>query len=487
MQLAFGLDLGTTSHSAIAVAPDGRVVARLTRPHGAHVSGLRSGRAEQRPDALRTSALTILRELTALAPGNPMCLGLTGQMHGALMVDARRRPLTNLITWQDRRATEPGPDGSVPLDEFRARCAARSDAMARTGCSPSASHTSAILFTLARTGEIPPNTERAAMLADWIAAELCDSPIVTDPTHAASAGVFDVVAGAWNDELIAASGLDRQLFPRIAGSGTPIGTIAPEIAAETGLPAGMPVCNAVGDNQASVLGSVPSAQPHLQINIGTSGQINWLAEGFARIHGMDTRPFPHGRFLMVGAGLSGGDAYAWVMRAARGWLEAFGAAVDDETLFERLNELAARIPPDCDGLVCEPLFRGTRREPHAKGSFRGITPDNFTPGHVARAVLRGIATGMHGFYDDASEARPTHLSRIVGSGNALRRNPLFAEIIADVFQREVWIAEHEEEAAYGAALLAGSNVGLWPDLAAAGANVRLRLAARSSSSARNPT
>src|SRR5262249_15581802 len=134
---------------------------------------------------------------------------------------------------------------------------------------------------------------------------------------------------------------------------------------------------------------------------------------------------------------------------------------------------AETVPDAADGLVCEPLFRGTRWKPAARGEFRGVTFDNFSLGHVARAVLRGIAEGMHSFYEAAGEHRPDHLDRIWGSGNGLRKNPLLVREISRRFGRPVWFPAHEQEAAYGAAVLAGASTGLWPDLESAGKQIKL--------------
>ncbi|MCC7419137.1 MAG: hypothetical protein IT428_02535 [Planctomycetaceae bacterium] len=474
MSLALALDLGTTSISAVAVSRDGRVVARLNRPNPAHRTGLAAGRAEQDPAVLRSAAFGILRELAAAAPGNPMCLGITGQMHGGLLVDRQRRPLTPLITWQDRRATEPfpgDPSRSI-LEEFRARCVP-SD-VARTGCTPSPGYLAVTLFALQSMGAIPGGTHRATLIADWIAAELADVDPVIDRTNAASTGVYDLAADEWSSSILGATRLNRDWFPEVRRSGSPIGVVSPEVAAETGLPAGLPVANAIGDNQAAVLGSVPAGEAAFQINVGTGGQINWSIPAFRRVDGMDTRPLPQDRFMLVGAGLAGGDAYAWVRRAVQSWLAAFGHDASGDDVYETLNRLAGAAPDDCDGLTCEPVFRGTRRQPTLRGSFRGVTNENFTPGNVARAVLQGIAGGMKWFADHAGDARPASMARIIGSGNGLRKNPLLVRVLSDTFRLPVVLSEHEEEAAVGTALLAGTEVGFWPDLMTAGRMIRLR-------------
>jgi len=180
--------------------------------------------------------------------------------------------------------------------------------------------------------------------------------------------------------------------------------------------------------------------------------------------------------MLVGAGTAGGAAYAWVKQSAESWLRDLPTSdlrLPTSDLYERLNALALAVPEDADGLICEPFFRGTRRRPDARGLFRGIDERNFTPGHVARAVLNGIAAALHSFYDFAGEHRPTTVTRIIGSGNGLRKNRLLVETLARVFQRDVWLPAHREEAAYGAALLAGSQTGVWPNLEDAGKCIRL--------------
>ena len=280
--------------------------------------------------------------------------------------------------------------------------------------------------------------------------------------------------------MLAACHVPRTLMPDICESGTVLGGLSTAMARKTGLPAGLPVCNAIGDNQAAVLGSVPAGQPAIQINVGTGGQISWPVPRFTRLPGMETRYLPVKRLMLVGPGLSGGDAYAWVNRTAAKWLAAFGVERSADDIYARMNELvnelAEKLPED-DLPVCEPLFRGTRWKPAARGEFHGVTFENFSLGHVARAVLRGIAQGMYTFYEAAGENRPRHLDRIVGSGNGLRKNPLLVREISRRFDRPVWFPTHTQEAAYGAALLAGASTGLWPDLETAGRKIRLIRAA----------
>jgi sugar (pentulose or hexulose) kinase len=101
-----------------------------------------------------------------------------------------------------------------------------------------------------------------------------------------------------------------------------------------------------------------------------------------------------------------------------------------EKLYDGLNRLAAGVPPGCDGLRCRPLFTGTRASPDQRASWTGVSPENFTPAHMARALLEGIAEVLHEDYERAVQAAGKSYRRLVGSGNALRKNPLLCRIMA---------------------------------------------------------
>ena len=473
MTLALALDLGTTSIAAAALDEQGRLAAHVQLPNDSGVSGLPAGHAEQNPLRIREIALEVLKRLAAELKETPTCLGITGQMHGGLVVDADRKPLTNLITWQDRRANLPAPgERGTWLDVILRTCS--DQALHSAGGRPAAGFLGVTMFVLARQGTFPTaRARRAACIADWIAAELTNGRIFTDPGDAASLGLFDLEQRVWSEELAAACHVPMNLLPEVRESGAVLGGLARDLAAHLGLPEGLPVCNAVGDNQAAVLGSVPAGSPAIQINVGTGGQINWPLTTFARIAGMETRYLPIGRLMLVGPGLSGGDAYAWVNRTAAAWLAAFGVERTADDIYARMNELAEALPETDDGLACEPLFRGTRWKPAARGRFTGVSFENFSLGHVARAVLRGIAQGMYSFYEEAGELRPEALDRIIGSGNGLRKNRLLVREISRRFSRPVWFPANTQEAACGAALLAGASTGTWPDLESAGRVLRL--------------
>lgn len=468
MELFIGLDVGTTSVSGVALDTESaRLVSVVSLPHGAAREAAGVGRAELDLGALWVAAQKVLGAVAAEVRGRADvgALAVTGQMHGLALVGPEGAPAAPAITWQDQRVTERDEKGQAYLERFVAD-AGGTEAFARMGALPATGYLGPSLYWLRRHDRLPAGEVTACLIPDAIVARLTGEGPVTDPTDAASTGLFDVVSGAWDRELLRRLELPEGLLAPVRASGEVAGRLDDAVAREVGLPPGLPVAVAIGDNQASFIGSVRDARRALLVNIGTGAQVSALAETFGTRPGIEARPFPGGRYLLVGAGLSGGASYAllrafyWRVGAA-----LFGASGDDG-LYERMNELAARVPPGCDGLRCLPLFSGTRVDPTARGSLTGISVDNLTPGHLARALLEGVADQLHGLYD-AMRPLTGHRTDLVGAGNAIERNPLLARILASRFELPLHLPAFEEPAAVGAALVAAMAVGAFGDIDAA--------------------
>ncbi|NLG51749.1 MAG: hypothetical protein GX552_16725 [Chloroflexi bacterium] len=477
MALYAGLDVGTTTLSVVIIDVEaGHLLARHTVAHTAQSSSPADrarGRAELDLDILRAQIVEALAE-TARQVGERADdlrgLGVTGQMHGVALLGPDARPLGPGITWQDHRALEEIPGaGETYLQRF-IRLAGGPAAFERMGCLPAAGYLGPTLFWLQEQGQLPSSPATACFIPDVVVSMLCGVVPPTDPTDGGSSGLMDIVECNWAWEVIDRLGLPRGLFPEVRLPGAQAGALLADVAARTGLPQGMPVYVAIGDNQASFLGSVREPARSVALNVGTGAQISAVVDCFRRLPDLDTRYFPGGRYLLVGAGLFGGRSYAYLRDLFRQVCAAFGGSCDGE-LYDRMTELAAAVPSGSDGLRCLPLFTGSRSDPQVRGAFTGISPHNLTPGHLARALLEGMAELFYGMYD---QMRPVVGARdaLVGSGNAIRRNALFAGILAERFGLPLRTPAEQEEAATGAALVAAVGAGELADFDAASRCVR---------------
>lgn len=475
MPISLGLDLGTTTITALAVdVSDGRIAARSTVPNDAEITTADDkarGRSEWDAARIAAIALRALRSLAeSLGPriADVAGLGLTGQQHGVVLLDEQGNARGPFINWQDRRLEEIDErSGKTRLDQIRSLAPA--EVRGRTGCAISPGYLAGTLYWLSERRLLPTDL-RACFLVDFVSAHLTGTVPVTDATSAASSGAFDVRSGCWDSEVIESLGLPSRLFPAVGTAGQVQGGLQPPIAAETGLPGGLPVCIGMGDNQASFYGSVADLADTVLVNVGTGGQVTCWCERFVAASNLETRPFPGG-YLLVKAGLCGGRTYALLERFYREICGAFGH-LPEAPLFEVMNRLAAAAPPGADGMKCQPLFTGTRENPDLRGAFTGISAANFSPAQFTRSLLEGMANIFHASYHEITALSGGPRSRLIGAGNGLRQNRLLVQIVSDAFGMPMSLPAHCEEAAFGAALVAAVGLGLLADQRAAAKLIR---------------
>jgi sugar (pentulose or hexulose) kinase len=477
MPAVLGIDLGTTTITALALDTEqGDILTCHTEPNRAETTAAADkaqGFSEWDMGAMADTARVCLRGVAQRLGdrcGELAGIGLTGQQHGVILVDRRLVPITPFINWQDRR----GEQTVAGNDKTYVRQAAErlgEDAPRRTGCKLAAGYLAVTLFWMQQTDALP-RAGTACFASDYLGALLTGRAPVTDPTLGASSGVFNILTRDWDLDLLAALDLPRSLFPEVRESGEALGPLTPAMAKATGLATGLPVFVGIGDNQASFLGSVADHRETVLVNVGTGGQVAAVINQCHYDPLLETRPFPQGGYLLVCAGLCGGRSYAVLENFFREVAARFGTARADKALYQTMNLLAAEVPPGANGLRCEPFFTGTRHQPELRASWSGISAENFTPAHMTRALLEGMARAFRTGYEAIGRYLPSPRRRLVGAGNGLRENAVLAEIVARELGLPLAVPLHREEAAFGAALLAAVGAGIVPNLAAAGRLVR---------------
>ena len=434
---ALGIDIGTTSLSLVLVdEATGIVLDSLTVDHGAFVDdGCPAGRTQ---DPERILALTLDGVGALIARhGQPSCIGLTGQMHGMLYVDARGEAVGTLYTWQDGR-------GDLPLADGRSAAQAlRSEGLASAAGFGLTTH-----YCFLKSGRVPKDAVRMTTVSDYLGMKLTGRTVpVLSAEMAASWGAFDLQKRAFEADALEKLGVDPRLLPGVVPGYAVIG--------ET--PAGVPVITALGDNQASVIGSVRDVEDTVLINIGTGSQVSFGTRAFIPCGGdIELRPCTGDGYLCVGSGLCGGRAYAMLERFYRE-IAGTDAPVYDQMqasarafVAQRGWEAAWRV---------RTTFSGTRSHPDERGGVAGIGVENFAPGAFTAGVIAGILEELRGEYARMTDLTGRKASRLVGSGNGLRRNPLMRQAAGRLFGMALEIPAHREEAAYGAALAAMAETG----------------------------
>ena len=428
---ALGLDIGTTTVSAV-VTSNGVGVESLTRKNGYFFTDVPAFEKSQDVAMIEKTALDAVRELLSRHT-DVAVIGVTGQMHGIVYLDEDGTPISPLYTWQDGRGDEVYENG-------KSYAAYLSE---KTGYPLATGYGCVTHFYNLKNGLVPENAVVFCTIHDYIAMRLASlSRPVTDATDAASFGLFDVEKGAFDAEALALAGIDGGMLPALC-DGVFIGSYEGKI----------PVAAAIGDNQASFLGALGGKREGMLVNVGTGSQFSAYASTYLSSAALETRPFPGGGYLLVGASLCGGRAYALLEKFFRDAAKMMG--FDCARAYDAMDALAALDTPLCDPVTVTPLFSGTRRDPSLRGKIEGLSTENFTPRHLVVGTMEGMARELYEMYEAylASGGTP---SALYGSGNGLRVNPYLQKCFERLFDAPLTLSSTKEEAATGAAMYAAS-------------------------------
>ena len=185
--------------------------------------------------------------------------------------------------------------------------------------------------------------------------------------------------------------------------------------------------------------------------MGTGGQISAISDSYCKAPGIEARPYLNGKYLLTGASLCGGRAYAILESFFRSYLSA-ACGEQKEEQYKVMEKLAEKGFAGEKTMKVVTAFRGSRVNPGLRGSISGIDEDNFTPEAMVCGVLEGMARELFELYGQIHAITGLEAKRLVASGNGLRRNRILREIFSRMFEAELTLAPYEEEAAYGAAV-----------------------------------
>jgi len=448
-----GLDIGTTGSRAVIIDESGAVRAAASAEH-APMSQPQPTWAEQDPEDWWRAAQEAIR--AAITQGNLKGediagVGLSGQMHGAVLLDEAHQVIRPAIIWCDQRS-------QAQSDWFTNRMGAAR--LKEITCNPSLTGFTVPKLLWVRDRE-PDNYRRMRTLLlpkDYVRFRLTGD-FATEVSDASGTLLLDVPRREWSSEILQALELDRSVLPLVGESEEPTTRIQTLAATATGLRAGTPVVGGGGDQAAAGVGNGIVESGILSSTIGSSGVLfahtdEPHMDPGGRVHTFchAVRNRWHVMAVTQGAGLS-----------LRWFRDNFGAPEIEEARragkdpYELLVAEAERVPPGSEGLLYLPYLMGERTphlDPNARGVFFGLTARH-TRAHVIRAILEGVAFSLRDGLE-IFKAMGVASQQIRASGGG-GRSPLWRQIQADVFQREMVTINATEGSAYGAALLAASG------------------------------
>ena len=445
-----GIDVGTQGSRAIAIDASGAILAAGSGPH--QLSTPHPGWTEQDPEEWWRAVRQAVGELGSRIDLRAVRgIGLTGQMHGSVFLDARERVIRPALLWNDQRTAAQ----TAAMQDLAG------DQLMEIALSPAITGFQAPKILWLRENE-PENfarIESVLLPKDFIRLRMSGRR-ATDAADASGVLLLDVANRRWSDQLLDAFQIPAGWLPEVFEGPQDTGGLSAAAAAELGLPEGTPIAAGGGDNSAAAIGTGIVREGVVSASIGTSGVVfahadRPVADPAGRIHTM-CHSVP-GAFHYMGVILSAGMSLRWLrdllLDPARG--NRLAGAGDP---YDLLTAAAAEAPPGAEGLVFLPYLAGERTphlDPDARGALVGVTLRH-SVGHVARAVIEGVtfalADCLHLISDLGVSA-----DRVVATGGGARSD-FWVQTMADVFGLPVQRAASEEGPAYGAAML-GAVVG----------------------------
>lgn len=408
---AIGIDIGTTSICGVLVnTVSGEIIKSVTKNSEAFITTPNEWEKIQDTQKIIDMAVEIVDSLIC---DNCASIGITGQMHGIVYYDKEGKSVSPLYTWQDGRGNQNLENGKTYSEYL--------------GIPSGYGYVTDFYNT--KNGIKPDNAVGYCTIHDYFGMVITgNKKAVLHSSDAASYGDYDLEKNKFNHEFY--------------------GDITNEFAI-IGEYKGIPVSVAIGDNQASVFGAL-SCDDDILLNIGTGSQISVISDKIIKGENIEVRPYTNGKYLIVGAALCGGRAYAMLEKFYSDIV--YAATGERMSMYEVMNNMTSTSDAP---IVADTRFSGTRSNPGLKGSLSDITTENFTPGDLKCAFLQGIIKELYDMYECMNVKRTS----LIGSGNGIRKNNALKKTAENMFGAKMKIPSHMEEAAFGAALFAMTAVG----------------------------
>ncbi|ANE45013.1 xylulose kinase [Deinococcus puniceus] len=436
--MALALDLGTGSVKVGLVTAGGELVRQASRPYAA--TSPSPGWAETDPAAWWAGVVGAVQEVLAgLDPARVRAVGLSGQMHGVVLVDAGGHPLRPAVLWSDTRSAA----------ELTLFSALDPSVLARLGNPPVAGMAGPTLLWLRQHEPAQLQAARWALQPkDWLRFYLTGE-VATDPSDASGTLLYDLVGGCWSEEVLEVLGISPAVLPPVLAPDAVAGRLLPAAASELGLPAGIPIVTGAADTAAALYGSglLPG---EAQLTVGTGAQVVVRAAVLPPPH-----PSLHVFREAEGVGCytlaaiqNAGLVLEWVRRTLRlTWPECYAAAQEIDAQVD-----AGPLP------IFLPYLTGDRTphlDPHARAAWVGLNAAH-DHRHMARAAFEGVALSIA----QAAELLPLTPGQALFLAGGGTVDPWWRQLLADCLGRELHAVATPGASVLGAARLAWAGIGV---------------------------
>ncbi|MGM0876758.1 MAG: xylulokinase [Bacillota bacterium] len=457
MKYLLGIDLGTSSVKTSVIDQDGIVCSSSSESYSIQTPFLNW--AEQSPEDWWNATKKTIQHCLKMINGNKdeiSGIGFSGQMHGLVMLDKKKQVIRPAIIWCDQRSQQ-------QIQHIHSRVDKNEIGVKTLNALSPGFLLPSLLWIKENEPEKYEKIDKVVLPKDYIRYRLIGE-IGTDTTDGSGTLAFNTANREWANDLIKELELDNSFFPTYHEPYEIAGTVTESASAETGLKAGTPVVFGGADQPMQAVGNGIITPGTISCTIGTGGQLLSPVDKPVYDYSFRTNTFCHvDSWYVLGANLSAGLSLKWLMQN-----------ILYEENYDKLNKEASRILPGSEKLLYLPYLNGDRTphmDPNAKGMFFGLQLKH-NRYHMTRAVMEGVVFSLRDSLEIFHTLQiPIH--KVIASGGVVN-SPLWLQILADIFQKEVYTTSTKEQACLGAAIMAGVGTGAFSSIEeAVGAMVKM--------------
>ncbi|WP_434640012.1 xylulokinase [Thermoanaerobacterium thermosaccharolyticum] len=447
-----GIDLGTSSVKIILMSDSGSVVSSVSKEYPVYYP--EPGWAEQNPEDWWNATKNGINELiskSGVKSGDIKGIGLSGQMHGLVLLDRDNNVITPAILWCDQRTQE---ECDYIIEKI-----GKEGLLKYTGNKALTGFTAPkILWVRKHLKDVYSRIAHILLPKDYIRFKLTGD-YATEVSDASGTLLFDVSNRRWSKDMIDAFDIPENALPKCYESTDVTGYVTKEAADLTGLEEGTIVVGGGGDQASGAVGTGTVKSGIVSVALGTSGVVFASQDKYAADEELRLHSFCHanGKWHVMGVMLSAASCLKW-------WVDNINNYSSEAMTFDGLLEEAEKAHPGSDGLVFLPYLMGERTpysDPYAKGSFVGLSITH-NRGHMTRSILEGVAFGLRDSLELIKDLNiPVNEVRVSGGG---AKSKLWRQILADIFNVRIDMINATEGPSYGAAIMASVGYGLFKDV-----------------------
>jgi sedoheptulokinase len=377
-------------------------------------------------------------------------IGISGQMHGILLLDGLNNPVTNFISWQDQRATDfifKSQETYLNilkdnLQKYRSL----------TGTDLRSGMMGPLLFWFKRNGYLHNNAEiKATFISDYIVSVLTEKEPLCDPTNASGSGIYNIKDGKWLNEYFEITGIDCNILPNLVETKSLAGQLAYSQSKELNMKQGTPVYVSIGDYQAALISSNLDDMS-ISINVGTGAQVSLLSNEYINTVNYEIRPYINNTFLKCVTGLPGGRLLGQFEKFIKNIFHEFSFSTGKLDILYELDSICVKTISDTD-IVCKPNFFDNNID--SNSGFLNITKSNFNIKELYYSTIKACVQEYYNSFNKIKIPITDKIDyKILLTGGVINKSKLMNKIIMDLFNYDVIHSEFEEEAAVGAAMIA---------------------------------